>query len=684
MYQMTKTLSILIRVLLVSIVVAGLVPLVVQPRPAAAAETGYWELLLPPKISPPLDRKVDFGGDGIDYYSGEVKETSMTIKVRSSYPTKPDSNESYEFTFDKPPAVLVPGQSYPITVNGRASAGARNIQFYYKDSSQVVNLYVGQNSGLTFSKTVQTIGPTTIGWNVIPTTAISFTADIGYEVQKISWLYALRKGTAPAQPPAAPPAPPPAPAPAQSPPVPLALTLKYYPPFESFVSTTRAEIGPVTNPPIGLVATLQGGAGQEIIFYIDPETPGPNEPGKNLNEVLNIEPNMRPHVIKNEPKGRKYLPWTDKTDAKGEVNANLYFWIDRRKFASELLAQSRKFQENGRVSGTVWAGVYNQETQLLEPLASAPVEFTALALITSISGKGQPDDVERFKDYPGRVRVTRPLSFPILNNWPVPEGFPLMPGDIVSIDGNAAVEIVWATLERIRAEVRGEIELEDTTVEVKHARVVMLSSAYDSGFPTTLEQTDARLFGFGVGKGIDLLVESIPYVGTLLKEGGELVAELQNNVDYKNLGKLEDDFSKMKATTRIRLRSKLLVDNTGNGAKIYNIEGSPDIKTAAGGEVTLTNGKMVTVSDDGQLSSPQTFDVKAIEDKFKALLAAILPGPSKDKSKVPVTRITPLPAKSDSSFINQDVLRLAALLVVALVIFGLRLMTRKKAKSGHG
>lgn len=77
-----------------------------------------------------------------------------------------------------------------------------------------------------------------------------------------------------------------------------------------------------------------------------------------------------------------------------------------------------------------------------------------------------------------------------------------------------------------------------------------------------------------------------------------------------------DDFSKLRVMERIVIRSKVIIDNTGDELKVYNIEGSPIVETAAGGGVTLANGKMVAVSADGKLGSPQTFDVKAVENAF--------------------------------------------------------------------
>ena len=644
----------------------------------SAADTSGWVLDDHPLITP-LGGKVE----GKDYDQGYRQTVTPDIITFSVFGVD-DRKKNYEvtatFTLDKPPAILMPGQVLTLMAKGMANVTpgyqpyripiemgiGYEVAIEYVEKNVLSKTTILPKDGASGRLTLSLVPPavTTVSKSnsvsyIVPGPQISsdvLKITIGGDQVSITWVYRAGAGV-------------------QKQP---ALTLKFYDPFKFFKTTT--EIGPPSAQIADLVATLQGGAGKEIVFYVDPETPRRDEPGKNLNEVLDITPNDRGDKVKNEPKGRKYLPWTDLTDANGEVRVPLHIWLDRREFASKLLADRYVFGDRGEVSGTVWAGVYNLRTQLLDPLASVTVEYTAMAMITNITGKGRPDDVDPWKKQPGRVRVTRPIESSSLystslNSTAVEAPFPLMPGDIFDVDGNAAVEIVWLTGEKIMGVVPDkEFPSDSPPYQPPYASIILLSSAYDSGFPSGTEQTGERLFGFGAKKGIELVIQSIPYVGKLLKEGVKIAVEV-----YGNAGVQKEGITGSRVMTRIRVRSKVIIDNTGDNVKVYNIDGSPDIKTVAGGEVTLTNGKMVTVSEEGKLGTPQTFDAKAIESKFQTVPAGASPATSPDKLTAPSLsrRAPPAPAKVGIS-VTSYVIRAAALTAAIIVVLALRLRMKKK------
>jgi hypothetical protein len=399
------------------------------------------------------------------------------------------------------------------------------------------------------------------------------------------------------------------------------LTVEHFPPFDHFKAGTGANISLAGD----VAATLKDKDGKPVkdalvAFYVEPEPLARNEPGRNLYEVFDVMPlleNKPPVRIKDETPGRKYLGWA-RTGADGGARINYLKSIGPRQFADALLTQRANFNDEGRVSGNIWSGVWDQKTETIIQRASAAVDIRAMARLLAITGEGRSDTTEKGKKYPGRVRVKRLISFPKFDFTPVEEGFFLMPGDIVDIDGNAAVEIAWVNGNRITARVPDKIQVGTIREpwEPEEAQIYMLSSAYDSGFQTKGSRAMARTFGFGSKKGIEFLVESIPYVGKLIKEGTEFVVEMHE--EFKDL-----DLSETDIVTRIRIRSRVIIDNTGDGLKIYNLEGSPGIRTAAGGEMELAVGKMVAVSDKGNIGEARSFDTGQTEKEFLARGPAI-------------------------------------------------------------
>ncbi|MDD5038507.1 MAG: hypothetical protein PHN78_04240 [Dehalococcoidales bacterium] len=426
------------------------------------------------------------------------------------------------------------------------------------------------------------------------------------------------------------------------------LELDFYPPLVHFKPGTGTSIYPAGD----LIATFKdkngkGIKGKDVIFFIDKETPAVGEPGKNLFYALDYDehdlvihglPNlltkhidiMYQDIDKSLLKeDRVYIFKALTTDSKGEVRINLIedSIIDPQKFSSELIHQRAVFLEEGKVSGKIYAGIYDRDTKFIVPQVAMEVEYTALAKILQITGEGRPDDTEIGKKYPGKVRVKRFITMPHFDYQPVQEGFLLMPGDVIDIDGNTAVEIAWINGSKAIARVPDKIQVGTVRepYEPPESEIILLSSAYDSGFYLKTDKISDSVLGFGTKKGIELIVESIPYVGKVLKEGGDLAIEI--------LQGLEDvDLSESDIVTRIRIRSKVVIDNTGDELKIYNLEGSPDIETVAGDKITLPEGKTVAISDEGVIGEAESFNTEEIEKEYYSRVPAITPAKTTNSS----------------------------------------------------
>ena len=268
-------------------------------------------------------------------------------------------------------------------------------------------------------------------------------------------------------------------------------------------------------------------------------------------------------------------------------------------------AFSKALIKDGKVQGIVRAVVVDESLNV-EYEASIPVTFTSVAKIVSIWGEGLPDSVSG----PGKVRVKRTLAQPHFDYKQVPVGFELMPGDIINIDANANVEILWIDGTRVIARVPRKVG----TTELLRSNIVILSSAFDSGFPTDLEKVTTKLFGFAVGKGVDFAIESVPYVGKTAKFSLDM---------YKSLKDV--DLNKVDLVTKIRVRSKMVVDQEEDLINVYNIEGSPDLETVKGEEMTLKNKEVVTISDDGSIVKIESFDSEKIEKEFFETIPSTTP-----------------------------------------------------------
>lgn len=552
------------------------------------------------------------------YHSWSVSGITMDHWFR--YTTGPETADNHQqFTFTIPTVTLIPGDTIDLTVTGTSDGSDPTISgetFEYSAEGVTLNGTTKVTAGF-FDWT----GPTTetasfvvpeVSSERLVITASMFTAlgesPEGFSVQ---WVYEA------------------------GPPKVIYLDLKHYPPFDYFKTFdySRPETAVNIAPAGDLVVRMTDGEGKPVegelvYFYAVKElNPSQLEPGKNLRGILKPletdEDDQRSyeipfHVLYQalDIDEETYLA-SAYTDENGEARVN-YLNLDNfdpKEFAIILQRQTASHNVQGRedakIGGTIKAVVVEDydliNEEILETIESMPVtiEFRALAKILKITGEGQPDDTDLGRDYPGRVRVKREWSYERFPYEPVEEGFLLMPGDKISIDGGTAVEIVWANGNRGLARVPSTIKVEDSELPVPQAKMQLMCAAYESDFITPVDTAATQFFGASLGKGIEFLMVTL---------GGIYGAVVHFGINVFRHG--EWSFEEHGVTTKIRVRSTVLIDTTGEEVSVFNIEGSPDVKTVAGSEITLNSGEMVTVSDEGVMGTPEAFNVQAVESDF--------------------------------------------------------------------
>ncbi|MBT4511290.1 MAG: hypothetical protein HOC20_03650 [Chloroflexi bacterium] len=398
------------------------------------------------------------------------------------------------------------------------------------------------------------------------------------------------------------------------------ITLEHFHPF-LYARPGSFEVAPAGD----LVATVkdQDGnpmKGEVVVFFVDKETPSTTVPGKNLYEVLSPVPNLEnkpPGEIDGEPLERKYLGWTY-TDSSGKATFNYlqHPSIDILKFSEELKGQRTVIwgldEEGGKISGTIIAGVLDPETKYITPQTRVDVEFEALAKILRIYGEGREDGWNN-TDIEGTARVKRDETNPKFPWRVVEDGFLLMPGDVINIDGGAGLEIFWINGDQAIMNIRSTIVTGEpghqVTSDIRNAYLTIAPNATRSKFPTAvataIEAAAPAFVKWIVGKGVDLVAFAVPKV-----------AVLKPVVQYIAVSKTADPLSQIEFRDMIRIRSLLRIDNTGEGFKVYTFEGSPDVMTEKGEEATLSEGEMVEVAEDGTIGPVSSFDAEAALKEF--------------------------------------------------------------------
>ncbi|MFC2069071.1 hypothetical protein ACFLTP_08735 [Chloroflexota bacterium] len=385
------------------------------------------------------------------------------------------------------------------------------------------------------------------------------------------------------------------------------LTLKHYDPL-----TYLTAGGGYDHRPAGdLIAKLTGKDGkpvknETVVFYV--------EPGSTLEEVMINGTGAS--WLATDILGAGAEPvvlGAGVTDREGEAYLN-YLWpnlVDAEAFIRVMKEQRYIYDDKGKISGKIYAITIDRDEMKVVQKTSVGVEFNALAKIVRITGKGRTDEfkeayINQYPDSPtwgpGQIRVKRSNIFPKFDYTPVDVGFLLMAADIIDIDGGAEVEIVWVTGDRAIARVPDKITFKDTEVRPSHSRLILSTSSYDSGFYNTWDKIPGGIFGFSVGQGLKVLSGAHP-VTAGLKKGGEFTVSVYNAIK-------EADFTDKNLMIKIRLRSIVSIDTTGDGTVIQTFEGSPDVLTTTSGETTLGVREMVTVTADGITGETNKFNVK--------------------------------------------------------------------------
>jgi hypothetical protein len=383
------------------------------------------------------------------------------------------------------------------------------------------------------------------------------------------------------------------------------LSLQHFAPFDYLKADGTDAIAPAGD----LVATLTDDSGKPIVgktvvFYI--------EPWETLPKVMRTGPNTA-SVNANLFGQDAVILGVDITDQQGKAMMNYLSpnLIDMPAFFKTMQEERTKWQENGRIIGHISAAEVDLGKGTVGKKSTVFVEFKGIARIVRITGAGRSDQFKAavLKEHPdspvwgpGRVRVNRWVTPPYFNYTPVEEQCYLQAGDIIDIDGNTEVEIVWVTGDRAIARVPDVIHYQDAEVPSTHARLFMWTSSYDSGFTapaTTLDRIKYAVLGFGVDKGLDVLVSSNTYaVGT--KWAGEFAIDIYQALS--NEASLNQDLM-----VKIRVRSTIAVSTAGDDIRFYNIEGSPSLRNRSGSTIDLAGGQMTTISQDASFAAPAAF-----------------------------------------------------------------------------
>lgn len=370
----------------------------------------------------------------------------------------------------------------------------------------------------------------------------------------------------------------------------------------------------------------KGVSGEIVHFYI--------ETGSSLHgtiaETPGIGPTSEPWIdiypYLDDANHLSYIGYAE-TDSEGIARLN---YILRGLVRSEILADNL-VKNGGKVEGTIKAVVVKKESvrgtdsweQIwkVENSASVPAKFECLAKIVDIWGNGVPDSppegqLQYVVSGPGQVRVHRSLVYPTRGtDQSVEEGFELMPGDIINIDGDTGIEVVWVNGDRIRMIVPKYDGVKEKQL-VCSVNMLLCSDAYRSDFYTDFDKLSKAFAGVIYEEGTKTLIDTgksfVPGAQTV-STGFSHIINIMKKSD-EQYGRI--DLSKFSIITKIRVRSKIIVDATGENIEIYILEGNPDILTVKGDEVTLTGGQMVSIADDGTLSEVQSFDTETALNEF--------------------------------------------------------------------
>ena len=369
-------------------------------------------------------------------------------------------------------------------------------------------------------------------------------------------------------------------------------SLVYYQPFEFFETEVireklhgniRAELKDANGDPVK----------SKIVFYI--------EPGSTLSKVIRESTaGTDLHILNLIGRDKIFLggTWSDNN---GVAWMN-YHWPSQLKMDDMV----KVLKEDGKIEGTIHA--VSIDGTKIKHRTSVDVEHEGFAKIVRIRGAGWPEDYkEQYSALnpearpwrEGRVRVMRPFIEPHFDFVKVEDNFILMPGDAIEIDGGVEVEILWANGDRVIARVPKEIEFKHQTLPNPFSRIILMATAHESGFESPLDRFAHAVYGLSIEKAwdyaVDLAIKLSPK-GKAAQTGGKMIV----NVYKKMEDRIDDsDFSDHDLITKIRIRSLVRINTLDEGLQVQVLEGSPDIITATGDEITLNNMEMVNISSGG-------------------------------------------------------------------------------------
>ncbi|MBD3343496.1 MAG: hypothetical protein GF401_00365 [Chitinivibrionales bacterium] len=367
------------------------------------------------------------------------------------------------------------------------------------------------------------------------------------------------------------------------------IDIRHNHPFETF----RAGSGTSLDGAGDVIMTLTDGAGtgiagKQIFLYQDT--------GTTLEDALRYRlspPSQWLALYATFPRCKRnaYISY-GYTNTQGVARIN---YIENRCIDPTLFAQ--KLIKHGGVTGSVRAITVNDNSDIVAQRELSML-FEHIAQIVSIRGDGWPDDVagpEGIISGPGAVRVTRPFG-QFGGNFTrkaVEEGFRLRPGDIINLDGGVTIEIAWLNGNRAIARAPEFLRVKNNSIPVTNLNVIILATAYESGFHTRLDKLLSYVSGCTIQRGISMLVSAIP-LGEEAQWVGETMVDITKLYEELNISDID-------LVGRVRVRSLVLIDTEQDTMGVYTLEGTPAVKLHTGAEQALTQNEMVSFTDSVML-----------------------------------------------------------------------------------
>ena len=389
------------------------------------------------------------------------------------------------------------------------------------------------------------------------------------------------------------------------------LTLEQYPPYYKPGKNDPRRAG-------DLVATLtdkdgNGVSGKRVFFYL--------EHGTNLKGVLkNTVWYPHPDWILIEQNFSMLSYFGDaETDYDGIA---IFNYIRCRCIKKEIL--SERIRDTGEnIKGPIVAGVFNEKFTTIEQDESVVVEFSGIAKITNISIHCLKEEA---LNRDGGIILKRAvnkqneLHIFVHERECQLEGYNLLYGDIISLDKDDYIELLWMDGMKICIKTKPDVlkeDMVDITIGKTGLEDQIRNDLYEirqnSVFNTIV------LSGCGVAIGIYTMGASTAILGyTGVALGLAEIAFAVEGICYGEIPYIV-----------MRPKSKILVDPTSSGINFYTVEGSNELITPKGFKRDITTGYKVRVLPDGTFSQISGFDRSELNEDLSYLLESM----EKDESE---------------------------------------------------